>query len=564
MELTLLQMFDLSEVCFAKALKQIKKVKHYLPILLLLFSAQFLFGQKEIVIERGTVSYVSSQNVYVKFSSTENINKGDTLFFQKNEQFLPALLVKDKSSTSLVCSSFLTEKAKVGDAFFSKSLVEKKPEKSKPKKEKTAPPSGGQDSTGKPLLVIPPDEKDEISVKQKIKGRISAGSYSNFNGADETHRMRYTFTFSGNNIKKSRFSTDSYISFRHTIGEWQAVKDNLGDALKVYSLAVKYDFAKNSSISLGRKINNRISSMGAIDGLQIEHGFGKFFAGAIAGSRPDYADYGLNLKLFQTGAFIGHATRTNDKSQESTLAFVEQRNHAKTDRRFGYFQHSNSMVKNLNLFGSFEVDLFQNRHDTISTKPSLTNLLLSMRYRFSKKLSINAAYDNRKNIIYYESYKSYIDQLIDNETRQGLRFGANYRFSKLITWGANASWRFQKSDLNLSKNLNSYLNFSRLPWVKATASLSANILQTNYLDSKIYGARISKELVRGKLNADFNYRWVEYNYKNYENKIQQQTGGVDLSWNISRKLAFYIYYEGTFQEKNKPFNRVNTKLIRRF
>jgi hypothetical protein len=84
---------------------------------------------------------------------------------------------------------------------------------------------------------------------------------------------------------------------------------------------------------------------------------------------------------------------------------------------------------------------------------------------------------NRKNIIYYESYKSYIDQLIDDETRQGLRVGANYHISKLFTWGFNASWRFQKSEINLSKNLNTYLNISKLPIINATASLSANILQ---------------------------------------------------------------------------------------
>jgi hypothetical protein len=535
---------------------------------LFLFSAHVLHGQKDTLIEKGTASYVSSQNTYVKFASTEHIQKGDTLFSQRDGHLRPTLLVRDKSSTSCVCASLPGEKPKVGDEFFAKTIIEKRPTKDKKQPRKTAPPPAAErDSTVKPPpVVVVPEDRDNIVLptKQKIKGRISAASYSNFNGTNEAHRMRYTLTFQGNNIKQSRFSTDNYISFRHTIGEWQTVKDNLADALKVYSLSVKYDYAKHSSVSLGRKINNRISSMGAIDGLQMEHSFGQVFAGAIAGSRPDYADYGLNLHLFQTGAYVGHATRHNDKTQESTLAFVEQRNQSKTDRRFAYFQHSNSLAKNLNLFGSFEVDLFQNLHDTVSTKPSLTNLLLSLRYRVSKKLNINAAYDNRKNIIYYESYKNYIDQLIDDETRQGLRVGASYRFSKLLTGGANASWRFQKSDLNLSKNLNAYLNISRLPLIKAAVSLSANMLQTNYLDSRIYGVRASKELVRGKLNGELYFRKVEYTYKNYEVKVQQEIMGADLSWNISRKLAFYVYYEGTFDHKNEPFNRFNTKLIQRF
>lgn len=536
--------------------------------LMLLFCFYFSYGQKEMVLENGVVSYTSSQNVYVKFLSTEHINKGDTLFLQKEAQLLPALVVKDKSSTSCVCASLLTEKVKVGDAFIAKSLVEKKIEKPKDKKIREMP-SAVQDSTIKPApLVKVPDAEDKEEHKSvrvsKPKGRISAASYSNVYGDDVTHRMRYTLTYQGNNIKKSRFSTDNYISFRHTIGEWDKVKGHLGDALKVYSLSVKYDLDKTSSISLGRKINYRISSMGAIDGVQYEKGFGRFLFGAIGGWRPDYADYGFNAHLFQAGGYVSFISGKTTKTQENTLAFVEQMNHSKTDRRFVYFQHTNTLLKNLSLFSSFEVDLYQEINNEITNRPSLTNLLFSLRYKVNKKISLSASYDNRKNIIYYESYKNYIDQLIDDETRQGLRFGATHHVSKLISLGFNTGWRFQKSNLNLSENLNAYLNFSRLPWMKGTASLTGNLLKTNYLDSKMYSAQVSKEILPSKLQGEFYYRWVEYNYKNYENKIQQQIAGVNMSWYITRKFAFFVYYEGTFDKKNKTFSRVNTKLIQRF
>ena len=108
-------------------------MKYLIFIVCLLFCAQVSFGQKETVIEKGVVTYVTPQNVYVKFASTEFINKGDTLFVQKGAQMLPALLVKDKSSTSCVCTSLSAEKMKVGDAFVSKSIVVKVPEKSKDK-----------------------------------------------------------------------------------------------------------------------------------------------------------------------------------------------------------------------------------------------------------------------------------------------------------------------------------------------------------------------------------------------------------------------------------------------
>ena len=40
---------------------------------------------------------------------------------------------------------------------------------------------------------------------------------------------------------------------------------------------------------------------------------------------------------------------------QNFFAFVEQRNHAETDRRFTYFQHSSTIGKNINLFGSVEL-----------------------------------------------------------------------------------------------------------------------------------------------------------------------------------------------------------------
>ncbi|MEK7254140.1 MAG: hypothetical protein AAB316_05300 [Bacteroidota bacterium] len=524
------------------------------------------FGQNETTLEKGVASYVSSLHVYVKFPSTEAIAKGDTLFCQKEGLSTPCLLVKDKSSTSCVCANLMAEKPKVGDEFFAR--VPKKQVKTEPAKPKKEAKSKSEKDTlppSPPSVQTPEtEEKQAPEYKQKIKGRLSAASYSTMYGDQETHRMRYAFTLQGNNIGNSRFSTDNYVTFRHTAGEWQAVQDNFSDALKIYSLSVKYDLDKKSSISVGRKINQKIASMGAIDGVQLEKGLGNFHLGAIAGSRPDYQDYGVNFNLMQAGAYLGHSLSGDGKFEQTTFALVEQRNGGSTDRRFAYFQHSNSLLKDLNLFGSFEIDLYENIHDEAKSKLSLTNLYLSVRYKVSQKLSLTTSFDSRKNIIYYESYKNYIDQLIDDETRQGLRFNINYRPTKLISWGANANWRFQKSDMNLSKNLNTYLNFSRIPWLKAYASVTANFLQTNYLKSKMFGLRMSKDIVPGKLSFEMYGRLVNYNYSTYDYAIWQKIVGADMSINLSRKLSFFIYYEGTFDNKNETLHRVNTKIMQRF
>ena len=56
----------------------------------------------------------------------------------------------------------------------------------------------------------------------------------------------------------------------------------------------------------------------------------------------------------------------------------------------------------------------------------------------------------------------------------------------------------------------------------------------------------------------------DYQYKNYEFAIHQNIAGADVALNLTRKLAFHVYYEGTFDTKADAFHRLNTKIIQRF
>ena len=539
-------------------------MKFIFNILFLLCFTFSLKGQTETVLEKGTVSYVSSRNVYVKFASTDNINIGDTLFVNQNNKLIPALIVQNKSSTSSVCTPIITEKMKVSDELIAKTILIK--EKKKPKEEKAEENQVDEELIGseESLTLIEETQKEEVVFKQKIKGRISIASYSNLSDYRSTHRMQYAFSFRGNNLKNSKFSTDNYITFRHTVNEWDVVKENLSSALKVYALSVKYDFDQTSSLIIGRKINPKISNMGAIDGLQYEKGFGRFIVGAIVGSRPDYKDYSLNLNLFQMGAYTSFISNNPKRYLQTTLGFIEQRNESKVDRRFIYFQYSGDLLKNLNLFSSFELDLYEKINNEAKNTLNLTNLYLSLRYRLSRKWRFSLSYDNRKNIIYYESYKNFIDQLIEDETRQGLRFGINYRIFKYVTWGVNSSLRFQKNNANSSKNLNSYISITRIPVVKMSANIRASFLQTNYLESRIFGIRLSKEIIKRRLNGEVYFSMVDYKYKTSDYTTHQNIAGVNFSLRLMKKLSLYLYYEGTFDDRNQKYYRINAKIIQRF
>ena len=75
----------------------------YLFIFLIAFTALTynVFAQDNEPILKGQVTFITSQNIYVKFVNTESIGIGDTLNLSKTNT--SCLLVKSKSSSSCVC-----------------------------------------------------------------------------------------------------------------------------------------------------------------------------------------------------------------------------------------------------------------------------------------------------------------------------------------------------------------------------------------------------------------------------------------------------------------------------
>jgi hypothetical protein len=543
-------------------------MRQLLPVFLLLFLAISLKSQTLGDAKEGTISYVTSQNVYVKFSSTETILVGDTLFMMQDAKKVPVLIVKDLSSISCVCTPISAKKLAVNDKILTQN-----------KAVESSVPAG---LVIAPVIVLPVVTKvDTVSVKkvtptalkQNVNGRISASAYSNFsNASDYSQRMRYNFSMNVQNIGDSKLSAETYISFAHKINEWSEIQSNINNGLKIYSLSINYAFNRNNNIWLGRKINPRLSNVGAIDGLQYETKLKAFTMGVFAGTRPDYMDYSFNANLLQYGAYAGH-DYTNKKggSVQTSLAFIEQTNKGNTDRRFAYLQHSNSLLPKLYFFGSVEFDLFNKVRDiqgvdttyTQKNTPTLSNFYISLRYKIIKQLSLSISYSERQNIIYYETYyKSIIDQLLEAATMKGYMFQVSYRPGKKITVGANAGYRFSKSDPKPSKNLYSYLTYNELPWIKASATLSATFMETSYINGSIYSLGLSRDLIPGILSGGLGYRYVNYKFANAEVPLKQNMGEMDLTWRITKKLSSSFNYEGTF-EKGINYNSIYINLTQR-
>jgi len=538
-------------------------MKTHLLVIFLFFLGILAYGQSSPEVLNGKVSFITSQNVYVQFDNTDGIRLGDTLYITKDNMLVPALIVNSLSSISCVGTSLAKNTFTL-----STSIVAKKREEKKLNKK--------EGDSRNAVLLSHPEVQNTNSKKQvkpnreRIDGRLSVSSYTNLSSAYSSERLRYNLTMNAEHISNSNLSAESYVSFTHLLSFPGRTTDwsGLNNALKIYSLAIKYDLSKTSILTFGRKIYNNMSNIGAVDGLEYEKTSKNFTFGVLAGSHPDYFDYSFNPKLVQFGAFASHNMHNDNGIMQTSFGIFDQLNNFKTDRQFAYFQHSNSLLKNVDLFSSFEVDLYGFVNKQLTNTFNLTSAYISIRFRPFKNLSTSLSYDARKNIYYYETFpQNKIDSTLDKETRQGLRFNVLYRPFKYFALGGNAGYNLPTINTKESMNANSYLCYTQLPF-NTTGILTVTGLKTSYIKSMmVYGLSLNRDFLAGKVNAQIEYRMGNFQYTNTILPTKQNIGQMSLFWRIAKKLTVSANFEGTLETNsgiNNNYANIYINISQRF
>lgn len=520
-------------------------MKTMLIILILVSSVSFSqSGEKEI--KKGNISFISSQNVYVKFDRTDGINVGDTLFTVIENNPNAALIIRFISSTSCAGEKIINKDLKVNDELIAYVSIRK------------------NESKGEVIDNLNKIEISESTPEVKIQsqspirktnsgfsGRISSQSYTNFTNYSErgnNQRWRHSVRLNADSIGSSGLSFSSYTIFAYKADDWQQVSSNIGKALKVYDLNLGYKFDESTRMWLGRYLNKRISNISAVDGLQIERDFYSFTIGLVGGSRPNFTDFGYSFKLFEYGVYINKSDTLGSGMMDNTLSVFEQTNDFKTDRRFIYLQHSNNVIEKISFFVSTEIDLYKKILDEEQNSPSLTSLFLSARYAPIRELSFSLSYDARKNVIYYETFKSFIDSVFENETRQGVRFRTNIRPFKNLNIGFNYGYRYRKSDLKQNTNYGGYMYFTNIPFLEVSTNVSFSRLNSSYLEGNIYGVFIFKTIQQIHLDVSIGLRLTEYILLQNNSKYNEKSIVMDISSGILNPVYISLGYEGIFEQ----------------
>jgi len=508
----------------------------------------------------GKISYHSAENIYVNFESTTGIEKGDTLYILENYKSKPAILVEYISSKSISGIEINGKNFNKDDEVYALISISSDNLKSPVATGVLVLPDA--DNEVKQLL-----NKYEVSkvIEPKVDGRITVQSYSNFTNLGTSYdyqRWRYAFKLNANNIGGSKLSYSQYINFAYRASEWNEVMSNLSQALRIYDLNFRYDFSESTSLWLGRHLNRRVSNLGPVDGIQFASTFKIFTLGLIVGSRPNLSDMGYNSKLFQYGVYLSRYDAIGSRGMNNTLGYFEQTNDYKTDRRFLYFQHSNSAIKNTRIFLSTQIDMFKKVNDKVENKLSLTSLFVSANIRPSRVIAFYLSYDARKNVIYYETFKNFIDSVFDNETRQGFRARITLKPVSKLFFGVNYGYRFRKGDFKPSNNYGGYLTYSMIPIIESGITVSFSQLNSSYLSGNIWSVRLYKDISWG-MGFSLGYRNTKYDFVQNIDGVTQES----ISFNINTRLLNPVYinltYEGVF-ESTSSAGRILINLSYRF
>lgn len=533
---------------------RLSKLKYF--IFLELVFAITTFSQVKIERRDGTITYQTPQNVYVKFATTENMKTNDTLFVTRSNGTVPAILIKFLSSKSVAGERINDIKLQENELVFAFAPeVEKKDDKL----------PGGETLDSISMLAGGKFAK-KIFTPKNYYGRFSMQSVSQFDNVSnrgDLQRWRYSLSFASNKIADSKFSFSSYINFAYNVKDWQKVKKNIGQSLKIYDLGVSYEPTTQSLLWFGRHLNPHISNVGTIDGLQYEYKFEKYYTGAILGSRPNFSDYGYNLKLFQFGGYIGRVDSLNSSTMENTVAVFNQTNNFKTDRRYIYLQHSNDILPKTYFFASSEVDMFKKVNGIDKNTLGLTSIYLSVRYSPIQLISASLSYDARKNVVYYETYKTLLEYLIDNEMRQGYSASVSIKPMSQLYISLNGGYRFQKRDAKPSRNFGSTISYYQIPYAKIDGSITLLKLISSYSEGNQIGIRATKSLWNDDLSLTGELRDIKYRFINNPVAMHQLIAGLEMSVRIPFNMYASLSFEGIYEKANTQ-GRFFLDLTKRF
>ncbi len=514
----------------------------FFGVFLFVWLSLSLCAQNRDSIGVGTVSYVSKLHIYVKFTSTKGLERGDTLYFDSSCT-QPALIVINTSSTTAICDPIYLERSQF---------------------QKNTPIYGifkvKQENVGvqQPRIVVSPDDNTELQRARGVRkrslrsrprysGRITLSSNSyfsegTFSSNPGRHRMRSTFTFRGYHMHHMPLFVDVYGGTDYTLGPLESEPFG-SDNVRLYRAYARYE-GRSFDCALGRVMNRQVPAYGVVDGLQLAGKWNHWSLGTVLGFIPDYRSVRIHTDLSLMGLYLSF-NRQDSVYRNVHMGIFEQRYRGRTDRRFLYLQYYGQILPRMNVYAAGEFDLYEIVQQQAQSIFRLTNAYVNVSYYISRRWNLSLGYDNRRNIIYYEQWRDLpIGDFYDYH-RQGYFFRMGFRPLRRMHISATTRWNFEKTmQTPESRYLNLTAAYTRVPLIGARVSVSYGLSENRYLSSAFLTARLSRSFFRHRLSLQLLYRRYQNRYLRAElSPSIRQTYGLSANFRLVRRVYLTSYYQ---------------------
>lgn len=507
----------------------------YYLIVILLFVNVYSYSQKN---EKrfGIITFVSSQNFYAQFQSTEELQINDTVYLVSNS--LLAGVIKFKSSNSIAVG--IISKVGVGDSVFVFM--------------KNSPTNKTEESFDRTFAETNLNQKTNLHNLQKnpvksYSGKISFQFDGYSNRLKDFSRYKIKSRYSNNNFIMENLSLDFNVQLNINSQNQNFKKEIFKENFKIFQFYFAYQLNKNLNLGFGRLFNPLLRGLDAVDGFQLMMKDKKETYGIIAGSRPDVQNYWFNPKNAQAGLFYNRIDSINQMEMQNSFGFFEQTSNFKSDRRFIYFDHSNSFLPYTTAFFSVEIDFYNFTNQTIKNEINFTSINSSFNVRFNRKLSLNLSLNTRKNIFYMQDYRNQIDSILTNNFRDGFRISSSYFPIPEIRVSAHYNQSKARKGNVSSRNAGVVLFFNAPFLENSNFNLNYNNYNSAFLRGSSYSIMWSKNIFE---SFDISVNLKQFSFKAPNNSFISADLSIEtgLLFNLFKSFNFFIIFDKNLRDKN--------------
>ncbi len=473
------------------------------------------------------ITNMRGEQVYISGGARDGLRVGDLVEIHRGGRKVADLQIEFVADNSAVCRIIKTlNTIRVGD----QAIPVKDPEPSAAPSEKPADSLAASPDNGANTAASNTRKTTGRRRGMRTSGSISAQYYA-FDDKTPGNRDFRQPTFRLN--FRARQMWDRDIAFRvRTRSRYDQREQSLSETIpasewnnRLYELSLYYN-DRNVPFNwrLGRMYSNHISTVGYLDGVQLQGNLSpQLGMGILAGTVPNRRTSAFDSKIQQYGVYTTVQTGDPRESQlQLTLAGAMSYAEGEINREFLYLFTNYQVGSRFSLYHSSELDINRGwRKELAGESATLSNLFISGRVALNNSVALGLSYDDRQNFWSY-STRSLADSLFDDATRRGMRMNASLKLPGRIRVYTNGGFRKRSGESREAWSYGGGISQHGLLWPGFGISLRGS-----GFDNRINQGNQGSFTLRQSFRSG---HWFSYSAGNYYYKLRDGGGKRLTRW----------------------------------